>query len=355
MRIERVDEFARPVPRRAGLELQQALDDRDAVPIITWRLTDQCALAGADEGIRSVVESQQQAVGLLRASLFNANSRAGAVVARGGVRDQVLVVELDPSVGKQLGLKGESVTGGVVGKEPDLVPLDGQMLIWPRAQNLEEDVRACGAAARMQVVPERSDGSLSRRRCEIGVREASIRGAESQQAVAADEDGRIASAVERERKPYGDRHAGVVLVRESGDHRARPADVLEVRRNRGGLVCSASDDASQCASANIERLSGGGCVVGFGVKGGIPSDHKVIRHARAARYPSVVCATRGSHEIADYAVYVRRPGHSRGNDRAIAIEQGDAGGGATEALYHQGVGFVSVQRECEQIRRRVWR
>src|SRR5262249_60808346 len=49
------------------------------------------------------------------------------------------------------------------------------------------------------------------------------------------------------------------------------------------------------------------------------------------------------------------PGHARGNDRAIAIEQGDAGGGATEALYRQGVGFSGGQREREQIRRRVWR
>src|SRR5215510_13490417 len=110
MRIERVAKFARPVPRRAGFELQQALDDRDAVPIITWRLTDQCALAGADEGIWSIVESQQQAVGPLRASSLNANGRATAVVAQGCARDQILVVEHDPSVGKQLCLKGDSVT-----------------------------------------------------------------------------------------------------------------------------------------------------------------------------------------------------------------------------------------------------
>ena len=60
MRIERVDKFARPVRRRAGFELQPAVDDRDAVPIINRRLTDQRALAGADEGIRPIVESQQQ-------------------------------------------------------------------------------------------------------------------------------------------------------------------------------------------------------------------------------------------------------------------------------------------------------
>src|SRR5262249_56079851 len=112
------------------------------------------------------------------------------------------------------------------GKRLVRLQLDGQIPIWPLAQIPKEVARACGAAARMQVVPERSDGSLSRRRCEIGVREASIRGAESQQAVAADEDGRIASAVERERKPYGDRHAAVVLVRESADHRPRPPTVL---------------------------------------------------------------------------------------------------------------------------------
>src|SRR5262249_28497387 len=142
MRIERVDKFARPVPWRAGFELQHALDDRDAVPIINRWLTDQCALAGADEGIRSIVESQQQAVRPLRANSLYANGRAGAVVPRGGVRDQILVIELDPPVGKQLRLEGESVSGGAAGKEPDLVPLDGQVLICPRAQNLEEDVRA---------------------------------------------------------------------------------------------------------------------------------------------------------------------------------------------------------------------
>ena len=43
---------------------------------------------------------------------------------------------------EQLRLKGESVAGGATSKEPDLVPLDGQVLIWSRAQNLEEDVRA---------------------------------------------------------------------------------------------------------------------------------------------------------------------------------------------------------------------
>src|SRR5262245_54627029 len=136
MRIERVDKFARPVRRRACFELQPATDDRDAVPIINWRLTDQCTLAGADEGIWSIVESQQQAVGPLRSCPLNANGRARAVVARGCARGQILVVELDPSVGKQLNLKCESVTGDDRAKEPDLVPLDGQVLIWPRAQNL---------------------------------------------------------------------------------------------------------------------------------------------------------------------------------------------------------------------------
>src|SRR5262245_64339609 len=133
MRIERVDKFARPVRRRAGFELQPALDDRDAVPIINWRLTDQCALAGADEFIWPIVESQQQAVRPLRAGALNANGRACAVVARSGTGDQILVVEPYPSVGKQLRLKGESVTGGAAAKEPDIVPLDSQMLIWPGA------------------------------------------------------------------------------------------------------------------------------------------------------------------------------------------------------------------------------
>ena len=88
---------------------------------------EQRALAGADEVIRSIVESQQQAVGPLRGSRFDAGARAGAVVARGGTRDQILVVELDPSVGEQMRLEGDGVTRGAAGEEPDLVPLDGQV------------------------------------------------------------------------------------------------------------------------------------------------------------------------------------------------------------------------------------
>src|SRR5262245_1132220 len=133
MRIEVVDKFTWPVRRRAGFEPQQALDDRDAVPIITSRLTDQRALAGADEVIWSIVEGQQQAVGPLYAGPLNANGCAGAVVARGGARDQILMVEPNPSVGDELRLKGESVTRDAAGEEPDRVPLDGQMLIRPRA------------------------------------------------------------------------------------------------------------------------------------------------------------------------------------------------------------------------------
>src|SRR5262245_10144497 len=131
MRIERVDKFAGPVRRRAGFELQPALDDRDAVPIINWRLTDQCALAGSDEGVWPIVESQQQAVRPLRAGALNANGRACAVVARGGAGGQILVVEPYPSVGEQLRLKGESVAGGAAAKEPDLYPWVGRRWICP--------------------------------------------------------------------------------------------------------------------------------------------------------------------------------------------------------------------------------
>src|SRR5262249_53443302 len=125
------------------------------------------------------VESQQQSVGPLRTSPLNANGRACAVVARGGARDQILVIELDPSVGKQLRLKGDSITVGAAAKEPDLVPLDGQMLSWPRAQNLEEDVRPWDATSRVQVVPERSDGCFGWKSREIGVYEGGVARSES--------------------------------------------------------------------------------------------------------------------------------------------------------------------------------
>src|SRR5262249_18744225 len=97
-----------------------------------WR-GKQRALAAADKGIWSIVENQQQAGGALRAGSPYANGRATALVSQGCARDQILVVEHDPSVGKKLRLKGDSVTLSAAAKEPDLVPLDGQVLIWPRA------------------------------------------------------------------------------------------------------------------------------------------------------------------------------------------------------------------------------
>src|SRR5262249_50218385 len=147
--------------------------EREHIGRRVWR-GKQRALAGADEGVWSIVESQQQTVGPLRASRLNANGRAAAVAAGEVARDQILVIEPDPSVGKQLRLEGDSLIFRRPDKESDLVPLDGQMLICTRAQNLEEDIRARLPATCVQVVPERRDGSLSRRRSEIGVCEASV-------------------------------------------------------------------------------------------------------------------------------------------------------------------------------------